>query len=163
MKKFLLLAAVVSVFVALPVQAQFFFAENKNLGKEIPDFTLPSTTGENINLKEFRNGENTIVFFWATWCPHCRTQLKVLSQTQDVIAKQGIKIITVDYGEDVKTVQKYAKRNKIKLPMVVDSKTEYEEKYDLIGVPTFFFVNKEGIVKAVKHDLPEDLEKVFNL
>ncbi len=164
MRKFLVICMAL-VFMppmlAASASAQLFYMENSNIGKPAPDFTLPATNGKEINLTEYRGDDKAIIFFWATWCPHCRTQLKELSAKSENILQQGIKLVIVDYGEDIATVAKYAKRNKIELDMIVDQGATLEEPYELIGVPTFFFVDSQGIVKAVEHELPGNLEEVF--
>ena len=148
-------------FVPSEAAAQFFMMENPLLEEAAPDFTLKTTSGKKINMTEYRDGQNAIVFFWATWCPHCRTQLSELNKSIAEIEKTGIKLVIVDMGENEKIVQSYLKKNKIKLNVFLDEQSSQGEAYALIGVPTFFFVNADGVVKAVKHELPKNLEKMF--
>lgn len=162
MKKIIWVITTVFILTASTSFAQYFFMDNQTIGKKAPDFSLPSIDGENIKFSEFRGDDKAIVFFWATWCPHCRTQLQELSKNSKAITDQGVKIIAVDYGEDVKTVKRYVERNNIDVPMVVDQENELEEKYSLIGVPTFFYVDNQGIVKASEHQLVKDIDAVFN-
>ena len=34
------------------------------IGKPAPDFTLPSTTGENISLRQFKGKKTVILYFY---------------------------------------------------------------------------------------------------
>lgn len=149
-------------FNPLTASAQFFFMENEDVGKKVKDFTLKIVNGEEMNLEKYRAGKKAIVFFWATWCPHCRAALEELSENKNAIKKKGIKIIPVDVGEKEGIVIKYMEKNNIQFSVFLDEDSEVAETYGLIGVPTFYFINKKGIVTDVQHSLPEDLEKAFS-
>ena len=140
---------------------QFFSMENPLTGKPAIDFTLDTLSGKRQSLNQLRDGKRAMVFFWATWCPHCREQLHVLSAQKGTIEKKGIKILLVDLGETKEEVAAHVQRNKIDFDVLLDLDSAVAEKYALIGVPTFIFVNEKGIVKAVKHALPEDIDQVF--
>ena len=79
---------------------QFFFMENEAIGKPAPDFTLPTVGGTATSFAQFRGNDKAIIFFWATWCPHCRRELGNLSQKKEELAGKGIKVALVDIGED---------------------------------------------------------------
>jgi len=143
-------------------RGQFFYMENEDIGKPVKDFTLKIAEGEEISLEKYRDGKKAIVFFWATWCPHCRVQLGELSKDQGAIEKKDIKIVLVDVGESEAIVGKYMKKNNINIDVFLDEKSEVSDLYGLIGVPTFFYVGADGIVIDVQHNLPDDLDEVFN-
>ena len=150
-------------FVMQPpaVWSQFFFVENEKIGKNAPDFTLNTLSGDNINLKKFRDGKKTIVFFWATWCPHCRESLSEMGKEKDQFEQKGIKLALVDIGEKAAIVKKYADEHKINWMIFLDEETKIAEDYGVVGVPTFFFINEDGLVKDVQHSLPYNFEKLF--
>jgi len=141
---------------------QFFFMENEKTGKEVQDFTLKVVNGEEVRLKKYRDGKKTIIFFWATWCPHCRTELGRLNEEKASFEKQNIKIALVDVGEKEDIVDKYIRKNNITFDVFLDVESKVANMYGLIGVPTFYFVDKDGIVLDVQHSLPENLEDVFS-
>ena len=72
--------------------AQLFYTENPLINTEAPDFTLPSIKSGKVNFTKIREGKSVILFFWATWCPHCRRELGELSERAAQIEKKGIKI-----------------------------------------------------------------------
>ena len=137
------------------------FLKDRRIGKAAPDFTLQTTSGQEMNMTKFRNGDNAIIFFWATWCPHCQVALSKLNQEQGNIAKKGIKIILVDLEENAQEVRSHLKRGKIDLNVFLDQEGSLSEPYGIIGVPTFYFVDKDGIVQAVEHSLPKNYEEYF--
>jgi len=154
-------AFALTLFRPAPASGQFYFMENEDIGKEIKDFTLKMVNGEEGNLKKYLDGKKGVVFFWATWCPHCVKELQVLNNQKDDIAKKGIKLVLVDVGEDEGIVGRYLKKKNIEMDVFLDEDSEVSDAYGLIGVPTFYFVDDKGMVADVKHSLPDDLEKVF--
>lgn len=165
MKKFwfniLVSTFLILAFAPAKAWSQFFFFENSLIGKQAPDFTLKTTAGNEGSLTQFRGEENAILFFWATWCPHCRAQLDQLKTQKAVIEAQGIKLALIDIGESVEVVNKYFEKNNVQFEGFLDQEQTVAEQYGLVGVPTFVFISKEGLVKSVQHALPEDLDKVF--
>ena len=140
---------------------QLFFFENPLIGKQAPDFTLKTLSGKSMNLNQWRKGDPAIIFFWATWCPHCRQQLGELNDQSQQIAQKGIKLILVDLGEEAKKVRSYMEKNQYPFEVFLDQDSSVSEKYGIIGVPTFFFVDKAGIIQAVEHAIPENYDKIF--
>jgi len=155
-------AAAVMVFfcsTALSQAAgQYFFFENPLLGKPAPEFKLDTVKGRNESLTAFRDGKPAVIFFWATWCPHCREQLRGLNKEVEVFKEKEIKIALVDLGETAKQVQSYIDKNKIDMDVFLDKDSAIAEKYGVVGVPTFIFVDENGVVQGVEHFLPDDYE-----
>ena len=142
-------------------QSFFDFFQNQNIGKAAPDFTLRNLKGEDVNMTKYRDGKKAIIFFWATWCPHCRVALKKSIQDKSEIEKKEIKLILVDLGEEEAEVQSHVKRNNIDLDIFLDKENSLAEPYGLIGVPTFYFINQEGFVQAIEHSLPQNYDELL--
>ncbi len=157
----LLLFSLFFGFTSAPAQAQSFFEENQMTGQQSPDFTLKMLKQETSSLKDFRQGKPVIVFFWATWCPHCREQLKLLSEQAKAIEKKGIKVALVDLEEPAETVEAYKQRYNVPFAIFLDDEGKVAEQYSIIGVPTFFFIDQAGIIQGMEHAFPEDYEKIF--
>lgn len=157
----LLLAAGVFFFGSLQASGQFFFMKNENIGKPVKEFNLKLLGGKEASLTDFREGKKAIVFFWATWCPHCRTELSKLNEKKSEIDSLGIKLVLVDVGESSEVVAQYFDKNKIDMDVFLDEKNEAAETYEVMGVPTFYFVGEDGIVRDVTHSLPKNIEDAF--
>lgn len=146
---------------ALVASAQNFFVEDSLTGKTAPGFTLQTLNSGKQTFSIYRRGQKAILFFWATWCPHCRARLNGLHAQMDTIEKQGIKLVLIDLGEEDQTVRSYLERQKMNLEVFLDKEQTLAGSYALIGVPTFIFVNESGKVTNVAHDLPENLSEMF--
>jgi peroxiredoxin len=137
------------------------FINQTSVGKPAADFTLDTLKDKNVNFTKYRNGQKAIIFFWATWCPHCRVELKRLNEMQDEFSSKGIKVVLVSVGEDRETVQSYMGRHQYSFDVFLDEDQALEGSYQLVGVPTLFFVNESGTVKYVDHALPDDYVAPF--
>jgi len=142
-------------------QAQIFMFENPLVGEIAPDFQLMTTADEKVSLKEYRGGDPAIIFFWATWCPHCRTQLSELNDRKEDLAQKGIKLLLVDLGEGKKQVESYIKKNNLQYDVFLDQDSAVAEEYNIVGVPTFIFVGQRGEVLAVEHAIPQNYETIL--
>ncbi len=166
MKKVRVLMGIMTILVAgmlgaVPTHAQFYFMENPLIGQEAPDFTLESLSGEKINFKEYRGDKKAIIFFWATWCPHCRKQIKALKEAGPVIQKKGIRMLLVDEGEKPAVVKDFLRSRPLVFPVLLDTQSKLSDVYNVIGLPTFVFVDEKGMVAQITHSLPDDYEKAF--
>lgn len=162
MKSFLKIVILAAVLVfALKSCGPLSGLHNSLIGQQAPDFTLETLNGQKVSMVQFRGGQPAMIFFWATWCPHCRRELKNLTRQRDQIERKGIKIILVDVGESLQEVKAYFDANNILLDVFLDQNTQVSKNYRIVGVPTFFFVNKEGTVVAAEHSLPRNYEKIL--
>jgi len=144
------------VFGLSKSRAQFFVFGSSLVGEPAPEFSLPTLTQNNVSLSEYRAGKPAILFFWATWCPHCRTALKNLNTESSSIKSKGIKLVIVDIGESKEQVASYAQRAGLNMEIFLDQNNTTSDDYQVVGVPTFVLVDKEGIVLSVEHSLPKN-------
>ena len=162
MKLFLKIAIlIIALLVIFKSCGPFLGVSNSLIGQPAPDFTLGTLSGQEKNMAQFRSGQPALIFFWATWCPHCRKQLQELTQQREDITEKGIKIILVDVGEGVQEVRAYMDAQEILFDVFLDQNGVVASDYRVVGVPTFFFVNKEGTVIAAEHVLPNNYEEIL--
>ena len=149
-------------FGAATAQSSFLdFLKGQGVGKTAPDFTLDTLHAPKVNKTKFREGKPAILFFWATWCPHCRMALKDLNKMVQDIENKNIKILLIDVGEQVPEVEEYAMKNKLTPDIFLDKESSSAESYGVIGVPTFIFVSSDGKIKAIEHVLPPNYEEIL--
>jgi thiol-disulfide isomerase/thioredoxin len=141
----MVLAAV--VFMA----ARMTFAQGADTeslkGKQAPDFTLKTLTGETVKLSD-QKGKVVLVDMWATWCPPCRKSLphiQEISANKD-LAEKGLVVWAVNFSEETPEVQKFVKDNKYTFVVPMD-KGEVGKNYLVQGIPTTVIVGKDGNIK----------------
>jgi len=131
------------------------------VGKKAPDFKLERLKDGATSLQELRKSGKAIVFFWATWCPHCREQLKEVIARKEELSKQGIAVALVDIGEDAATVQKFLAAKGYDLNVFLDVNSSTAEIYQVVGVPSLFFVGADGVVRDMQYGFPTDYKEIL--
>ena len=124
------------------------------------DIVLNDLQGVSVSLSSFKNSP-TILFFWTTWCPYCRAELRTLNQQYPVMAKEGIVVLGVNVSESENKVQRFFKGYKLNLKVLLDKTGLLADKYDLVGVPTYVFLDKTGQVVAQVHSLPANYKSLL--
>ena len=84
-----------------------------------------------------------------------------LTQNRQAIEANGITIILVDVGESPQKVGEYITANNISFDVFLDENAETADEYKIVGVPTFFFISKEGAILDVKNALPDDYQEIL--
>src|SRR5919199_1271153 len=67
--------------------------------KAAPEFTLPTTDGKQVSLRDYR-GKVVFLNFWATWCIPCREEMPGLERLHQTYQSQDLVIISIDLKEN---------------------------------------------------------------
>ncbi|MBD3107332.1 redoxin domain-containing protein [Bacillus sp. AGMB 02131] len=130
-------------------------------GIKAPDFSLQTLNGESVKLSDYE-GKKVVLNFWATWCKPCREEMPDLQAVysenkEDVV----ILAVNMDAHNDVKGfTDQYA----VTFPVLLDEEDEVSERYQVISLPTTYFIDVDGKI-AKKHlgqITDEQLEDVLN-
>ena len=54
----------------------------------------------------------------------------------------------MDVGEDQETVQAFAQNQGLTFPILLDENGSVARKYDVQGIPTSFFIDRQGVIQA---------------
>lgn len=168
-KALVLMAAFVVMMIAMPqdVQAQKSDIASTTLvnkGDKAPDFTVEMVNGEQITLSKLK-GKVVVVNFWATWCPPCRQELKVVQKELiDRFKGKDFVFLPISRGEAKKTVEAFRKQNGYTFPMGLDPKQTIYKKYASNYIPRNFVVGKDGkiILTSVGYT-PEEFEQMIEV
>ena len=124
------------------------------------DIVLNDLQGVSVSLSSFKNSP-TILFFWTTWCPYCRAELRTLNQQYPVMAKEGIVVLGVDFGEPDYKVQRFFKDDSPNFKILLDKDGLLADKYGLLGVPTYVFLDKTAEVISQTNSLPDNYRSLL--
>ncbi len=131
------------------------------IGKKAPDFTLERLSGKSASLSEVIKDKKAILFFFATWCPHCRSQLKDIAARKGEFEKGGIAVVLVDIGEPKAQVAKFLTTYGVDNDAFLDVESFVSETYEVMGVPTLVFVGSDGKVRFVEYGLPDNYQDIL--
>ncbi len=118
------------------------------VGHPAPDFTLVDLEGNEVALSDFR-GKTVFINFWATWCPPCRAEMPEIEAVHQEYKDRGVVVLGVDISEPVSTVRQYIQKGGFSWTIVLDSTGEVARNYQIAAIPTSFFIDGEGIIRAV--------------
>ena len=136
-----------------------------SVGSKAPNFSLIDLSGQKVELKDFK-GKAVLVNFWATWCFPCREEMDDLKASYDKYRDKGMVIIGINIKESKNVVKKMTDSFNITYPILLDSDGKISEAYNIFGVPSSFFIDKDGIIKdVVLGEMTEDMivEKIDKL
>jgi peroxiredoxin len=126
-----------------------------------PDVILKTQDGRDQSLLAFIKDKKTILFFWATWCPHCRSQLKEMDASKTGLKAQNIQVVLIDVGEAPQKALKFLADKGYDFDILFDPDSMAAETYGVVGVPTIVLVGKDGNARGVANEFPEDYAKIL--
>lgn len=140
----------VRFFVQVLVVAIIYFSVRywrslDNIQGAAPIIHATTLSGENFDLREF-SGQPVLVHFWATWCPVCEMENSNIAS----LAKDYPLISLASWSEGNTEVKAYLKKEKIDMPVIVDSDGEWAKLYGVKAVPTSFVIDGDGIIRFIE-------------
>ncbi|MDD2680145.1 MAG: TlpA disulfide reductase family protein [Candidatus Omnitrophica bacterium] len=151
MRKYLSLAGI--FFLAL-----FYFLTTAYAG-EAPDFQLLDLNDQKVSLSDYKHKQAVVLFFWTTWCPYCREELRILNAEQQDLAKDAITLLAINVGESKHKVENFVKGRNLRFRVLLDETGRVTEIYDLLGVPSYIVVNSSGQIVFRGSHFPKEMLK----
>lgn len=115
-----------------------------------PDFTLDTLDGNQVTLSELR-GRIVVINFWATWCLPCREETPALEKAYKQYKDSDAMILGVNLTnqDSVRDVEAFVQEFGLTYPILLDRDGSVGYLYQVNGLPTTFFVNRDGIIRTV--------------
>ncbi len=129
-----------------------------SVGESAPDFTLPSVTGKDITLSQFRGKKNVVISFVpAAWTPVCSDQWPGYNIVKEMFVENEAVLlgITVD---NIPTLYAWTKQmGKLWFPVLSDfwPHGAVAERYgvlrsDGVSERALIFIDKKGIIRDIQ-------------
>lgn len=114
------------------------------------DFILEDFEGNFVRLSDYR-GKSVMLFFWASWCPYCGEQMRVMSgmhpdldPDRHVILGINLMEAEKDYEDALMKIQE----NQAGFINLIDAESEVSLKYGARTIPLSVFIDPEGVITA---------------
>ena len=127
--------------------------------KSAPAFQLTDLNDKAIFLSEYKGKKAVVLLFWTTWCPYCREELKTLNQEYAGLAKNSIELLAINVGEPKSKVENFVKNRNFTFEVLLDKDSTVADAYELMGVPSYFVINKAGQIVSTGNHFPKDALK----
>lgn len=125
--------------------------ENYRDGLPAADFDMPGHDDKRYTLKDFR-GKVLVVDVWATWCSGCIERIPAFMKVAESYkGRDDIEFITIsiDQPDAVNVWKKTVERLKLSgvknlLPDKIQDLDSFKRKYNIVGIPRYFIIDKDG-------------------
>ncbi len=97
---------------------------------------LETLDGSSMLLRRDDSEPALVAHFWATWCPECVEELPYLAEAAKTCAPSGIRVVTVNVGEDVETIREFLDIEKIDTVVLRDPHGRAWRELSGVGLPT---------------------------
>jgi peroxiredoxin len=123
-------------------------------GALAPDFTLPSSSGETISLRDFRGQPVVLVFYPADWSPVCGDQVVLYNEILPIFEEYKAQVLGISV-DGVWSHKAFAEARNLDFPLLADFEPKgavarvygvYREK-DGTSQRALFVIDAEGIIR----------------
>jgi thiol-disulfide isomerase/thioredoxin len=146
------------------VKPILYALEHLAVGSVLPDVNAMRIGGGEERLSNYR-GKVVLLDFWATWCVPCVASLPKVVKLRHELQGRPFEIITVSIDESPKAVQDFMKK-RMDLPFVnwhIGPQSEIYTTWGLQGVPTYFLLDKDGVIQGNTQEIDALLDRVRQL
>lgn len=135
-------------------------------GNRATDFVVEGLDGQKIDSSLLR-GHPILIHFWASWCQPCREESRRIETAARAYRAAGLVILAVTNETDRREVAQFAREQNLSFPILFDPSSVVFDQYRVIGIPTSYFVDTNGIIRTIvagpmtAADLEHDLAKIL--
>ena len=99
------------------------------IGKPAPEFTLPSTTGENISLKQFKGKKTVVLYFYPKdETPGCTREACDLRDRTAEYEKHNAVVLGIS-TDGLESHQHFREKHKLPFPLLADEDAAVSKMY----------------------------------
>mgnify|MGYP001138511207 CR=1 FL=1 len=112
----------------------------------IAEFNLPDVKNQFHSTADYK-GKVILLNFWASWCPPCIQEMPELERLKQQMSDQPFEIIALNVGEKRYKVRKFLKLINFDLPVLLDTKKELFNSWEIKTLPTSFLIDANGHIR----------------
>lgn len=123
------------------------------IGQPAPDFTLASTSGQDVTLSSFRGKQNVLLaFFPLAFTSTCTAELCAFSEDYARFESAGAKVLPVSC-DAVPSLKAYRKQEGMTVDLLSDVHRRASRAYDVLieeknhSKRAYFLVDKQGVLR----------------
>lgn len=124
--------------------------ESLQVGKKAPDFTLKTYDGKTVKLSDLK-GKRVLLNFWASWCGPCEEEMPVMQKVYEELKEDQVEFVAVNMTigkETIESATQFVKQFGLTFPVPLDIEGEVMKLYEVYGLPTSYFIDSDGVIRA---------------
>lgn len=124
--------------------------EGLQVGKKAPDFTLETYNGKTVKLSDLK-GKRVLLNFWASWCGPCEEEMPVMQKVYEELKEDQVEFVAVNMTigkETIESATQFVKQFGLTFPVPLDIEGEVMKLYEVYGLPTSYFIDSDGVIRA---------------
>lgn len=135
--------------------------QQPGIGELPPTIGLKDHGGNVIDLAALQ-GKVVVVTFWASWCGPCRRELPMLSKVQEVVGREHLEVIAVNFKEPRRDFNAVIRANKdLDLTYVHDERGIVSDRYGVTALPNMFIIGQDGLIAQTHRGYSENVLQSF--
>ncbi len=131
-------------------------------GEQAPSFDLPSIYGDGtrISLKSLQ-GKAVYVDFWASWCAPCLRSMPAYNELYGRYKDKGLEFVAINVDNPIEDGLDFLIDTPLDFLIPSDPDGETAEAFGVIGMPTSYLIDANGIVRLVHMGFRDgDMEEI---
>jgi peroxiredoxin/outer membrane lipoprotein-sorting protein len=116
------------------------------VGKNVPDFTLKDTKGQEVSSDDFRE-KVILIELWGSWSVLCRERFPLLKSLKSTYGNQGFEILGISVRDSTIGAKQMAQAYKLNYPILIADENTEQEFGGIPGLPTSILVDRKGVVR----------------
>jgi peroxiredoxin len=119
------------------------------IGRLAPDFAITEVDNSTRKLSDYR-GKTVVLNFWASWCGPCKLEVPELEALHKEYKDQDVVVLAVGWRDIPTELSKFASAKGMTFKVLADPTEVVGNQYGLTGVPTTFFIDKNGVIREMQ-------------
>ena len=122
------------------------------VGESAPEFTLPSTSGKNVTLSEYRGQNVLVAFFPLAFSPTCTAELCEMRDDWDQFQTRGVVVLPISV-DSTYALKEYKQKYGMHVDLLSDFSREVSRRYGVLNEERFFagrayfLIDGSGVVR----------------
>ncbi|QQE78455.1 TlpA disulfide reductase family protein [Alicyclobacillus sp. SO9] len=124
-------------------------AEAPKTGYKMPAFTLKEYPDNKPVSTDSLQGKPIFINFWTSWCTYCRLETPDIVKAYQKYGKQVVFLsVNITSEDSVQAMANFVHQYGMTWPVALDRSGKVSKEYQVVGIPTSFFVSRQGIIVA---------------
>lgn len=119
-------------------------------GKLAPDFTLKTTDGKSVQLRDLLQHGPVVLAFFKVSCPVCQFAFPYYERLAQAHKDSGATVLGISQNGQREAVA-FAREYGVTFPIAIDDETNryvVSNAYGLTNVPTLFYIDQDGEIEV---------------